>query len=120
MKKRFYKTGEVNSSINVKKPLRSSALINNKNEDKFCLIWSILAEIHLCGNDHLDRVSKYRKYFDEIKIDGFVFPNGFKCSDIHKFEKLNNLSLNKFELYFYQDRNKWKHNFFPIEISKND
>ena len=32
---------------------------------------------------------------------------------------MNNLSINLFELNFYQDKNKWKHNLIPIEISKN-
>ena len=39
---------------------------------------------------------------------------------MHKFEKLNNLSINILELNFYQDKHKWKHNLIPIEISKND
>ena len=51
---------------------------------------------------------------------GFDFTNGFKCSDVQKFEKINNLSINIIELNFYQDRNKWKYNLIPIEISKND
>ena len=48
------------------------------------------------------------------------FTNGCKCSDMHRFEKLNNLSMNIFELNFYQDENKWKHYSIPIEVSKND
>ena len=55
-----------------------------------------------------------------MNIEGFDFTNGFNCSDVHKFEKLNNLSINIFELNFYQDGNNWKHNLIPIEISKND
>ena len=39
---------------------------------------------------------------------------------MHKLEKLKNLSINKFELNFYQDGNNWKHNLIPIEISEND
>ena len=31
--------------------------------------------------------------------------NGFKCSDVHKFNELGNLSVNIFELIFYQDQN---------------
>ena len=51
---------------------------------------------------------------------GFDFTNGVKRSDVRKFEKLSNLSINIFELKFYQDKDKWKHNLIPIEISKND
>ena len=49
---------------------------------------------------------------------GFDFTNGFKCSDVHKFNELNNLSVNKFELNFCQDQNKWRHKLIPIENSK--
>ena len=39
---------------------------------------------------------------------------------MHRLEKVNNSSVNIFELNFYQDKNKWKLNLVPIEISKND
>ena len=120
MKKRFYKTGELNGSSYVKILLRSNALIKTKNNDKYCFIWSILANFHPCDNDRPNRVSNYKQYFDELKIEGFDFTNGFKCSDVQKFEKLNNLSINIFELNFYQDTIKWKQNLIPIEISKNE
>ena len=57
-----------------------------------------------------NRVSIYKQYFDELEIEGFDFTNGFKCSDVHNNEKLNNLFINIFELNFCQDKNKWKHN----------
>ena len=119
MKIRFYKTDELNGSSYVKIPLRSNALINIKNNDKYCFIWSILASLHPCENDHPNRVSNYIQYFNELNFQSFDFTNGFKCSDVHKFNELNNLSINKFELNFYQDKNKWKHNLIAIEISKN-
>ena len=70
--------------------------------------------------DHPNRVSNSLQNFEELNIGGFDFSNGFRCCDVHIFEKLNSLSINKFELNFYQDKNKWKHNLIPIEISKND
>ena len=33
---------------------------------------------------------------------------------------MNKLSVNVFELNFYQEKNKWKHNLVPIEFSKNE
>ena len=33
--------------------------------------------------------------------------------------ELNKLSINMFELNFYQDQNKWKHMLIPIEINNN-
>ena len=101
----------MNCSSYVKIPLRSSAILNIENNDKYCFIWSIVAHLHPIAdskNGHATRVSKYRQYFNELNIDGFYFSNGFKCSDVHKFEKLNNLSVNIFELSFYQDQSNWK------------
>ena len=61
------------------------------------------------------RVSNYKKYFNQLNIQGFDFTNGFKCSDVKNFlKKINNLSINIFELCFYQDDNKiWKHKLIP-------
>ena len=116
----FYKTNEWNGSNYVKIPLRSNAILNIENNDKYCFLWAILADLHPCNNNHPNRVSNYKQYFNEIKIQDFDFSNGFKCSDVHKFNELNNLSINIFELNFYQDQNQWKHIVIPIEISKND
>ena len=65
MRIRFYKTGELNGSSHVKVPLRSIALINIKNNDIYCFLWSILAYLHPCENDHPNRVSNYNQYFNE-------------------------------------------------------
>ena len=118
MKISFYKTGELNGTFYVKIPLRSSVILNVQNHDKYCFIWSILASLHPCENDPPNRVSKYKQNFNELNINGFDFTNGFKCSDMHRIGKLNNLSINICELNFYQDSDKWKHNLIPIEIRK--
>ena len=52
----FYKTGELNGSNYVKLPLRSNSILNIENYDKFCFIWSILASLHPCNNNHPNRV----------------------------------------------------------------
>ena len=120
MKISFYKTTELNGTSYVKIPLRSNAILNIQNNDKYCFIWSILASLHPCENTHPSRVNNYIQYFNELNFQSFDFTNGFKCSDIHKFNELNNLSVNIYELNFYQDGDKWKHNLIPIEISKNE
>ena len=99
--------------------MRSSAILIIQNIDKYCFIWSTLASLHPCEIDHPNGVSKYNQYFNELNLDGFDFRNGFKCNDMHRFEKLNNLSKNIYELNFYQDGDKWKHNLIAIEINKN-
>ena len=116
----FYKTNEMDGSNYIKIPLRSNSILNIENIDKYCFLWSILAWLHPCNNNHPNRVSNYKQYFNELNIQDFDFTNGFKCSDVHKFNELNNLSVNIFELVFYQDQNQWKHKLIPIEISKNN
>ena len=116
----FYKTGELNVSNYVKIPLRSNAILNIENNDKYCFIWSVLASLHPCNNIYPNRVSNYKQYFNELIIQDFNFTNEFKCSDVHRFNEIIKLSVNIFESNFYQDQNHWKHKLVPIEISKND
>ena len=101
----FYEYVQLNGSIFVKNPLRSNSTLNVENNDKYCFLWSVLAYLHLCNINHPNGVSNYKQYFNELNINGFVFSRGFRCSDVHKFNELNNLSGNIFELNFYQDQN---------------
>ena len=120
MKLSFYKTEELNGSSFVKIPLRSSAILNIQNNDKYCFIWSILASLHPCENTHPSRLNNYLHYFNELNFQSFDFTNGFKCSDVHRFKELNNLSVNIYELNFYHDGDKRRHNLIPIELGKNE
>ena len=64
----FYKPGELKGSNYVKIPLRSNAILKFENNDKYCFIWSILARLHSCDNNHPNRVSNNKQYFDELNI----------------------------------------------------
>ena len=55
-----------------------------------------------------------------MNFQSFDSTNGFKCSDVHRFNELNNLSVNIYESNFYQDGDNWQHILIPIEISKNE
>ena len=90
----------------VKIPLKSNAVLKIENIDKYCFLWSSLSYLNPCEKDHPNRASNYRQYLIELNIQEFDFFNGFKCSDVRKFEKLNNLSNNLFELNFHQDQNE--------------
>ena len=109
----------MNGSDYKKIPLRSNAILKIENNDKGCFLWSILASLHPCNTNHPRKVSNYRQTFNELNINGLDFTNGFKCSDVHRFNEVINLSVNIFELNFYQNQNKWRHNLIPIGISKN-
>ena len=100
--------------------MRTNAVLNIENNDYYCFLWSILAYLHPCSNIHPNRVTNYKQYLIELNIEGFDFTNGSKCSDVHKFNEINHVSVNMFELTFYEYQNKWRHKLIPIEISKND
>ena len=57
MKISFYKSTELDGTSYVRIPLRTSAILNIQNNDKYCFIWSILASLHPCENDNPNRVS---------------------------------------------------------------
>ena len=57
MTRYFYQTGIMNGSNYVKIPMRSNAILNIENDDKYCFLWSILANLYPCNNHHPNRVS---------------------------------------------------------------
>ena len=114
----FYKSGKIIGSSYDKNPSKNSAFINIKNDDKYCFVWSMLDNVHPCDNNTPNRVSIYRQYCRDLNTEGFDFTNRFKCSDMHKFDRLNNLSTNIYDIKFCQDDNQGKHKLIPIEISK--
>ena len=116
----FLQNCEINGTSYIQNSLRTSAILNIENDDKYCVLWSILAKLYPCNNIHSTRVITYRKNFDELNIERFDITNWIKCSDVHRFEKLNKLSTNIFELNFSQNQNKWRLKLIPIEVSKNE
>ena len=118
----FIKTVGLNGSNCVKTPLRSNAILNFENNDRHCFLWSLLVYSHPCNNTNPKRVSNYRQFFIELNIQDFDFTNGINSSDVHKFNEINNLSVNIFELNFCQEQkqNQWKHKLIPIEVSKKN
>ena len=120
MKKSIYKTGELNSISYAKIPLRSSAILNIQNIDKYCFMWSLLAHLHPGNNTHPSRVKIFLQNFNELNIQSFDFTNGFKCSDFHKLIEIIKVSVKIYEINFHQDSDKWKHKLIPCEISKNE
>ena len=68
MKISFYKTIELNGTSFIKIPLRSSAILNIQNNDRYCFIWSILASLHPFENTHPSRVNNYIQYFSELNF----------------------------------------------------
>ena len=85
--------------------LRHHGVINIKNNDEKCFLWSVLAALHPQAY-HPERVQCYLPYKDELNLDGIQLPMSLK--QISKFEKQNNISINVFG---YED------DIFPLHIS---
>ena len=100
----FYKAGGLIGSFYIKITLGAPAILNSESTDRYCFFWFILAHLHPCENSHPTRIKYYRRIFNELNSQSFDFIYGFKCSDVHTFDKLNNLSINADEVGFYRDQ----------------
>ncbi|XP_044764456.1 uncharacterized protein LOC123321018 [Coccinella septempunctata] len=89
---------------------RRKACINIKNYDNACFAWSIVAGLHP-REKNCDRVKSYPYFKNVLSCQDIKFPMSIR--DIHKFEKLNNLSVNIFSLQL----NKNKFEVVPTRIS---
>jgi len=91
------------------------SVINVKNKDNLCFLYSILSVIH--HNDipsNKDRATKYTPYLHELKYKLEWFP--MKLVDIHRFEQVNpNLAINIFQY----NENALDSRQFDEEIYKN-
>ncbi|XP_046585666.1 uncharacterized protein LOC124292570 [Haliotis rubra] len=84
------------------------AVLNIKNNDQKCFIWSVLAGLHpLDRKQHPERVCKYLPFLSELNLQGIDFP--IHLSQIPQFEKQNQISVNVFG---YEEK------MFPLHISK--
>ena len=112
----FHKTNVMNGMTYKKFPIRTNSTLNKQNNDTYCFLWSILANLHPVNKDP-QRVSKYIPYQIELNINDIDFTNGMKITDIDKFENLNNqLSINVFE--YTKDGDK-DYKLVPSYISEN-
>ena len=86
------------------------AILNIKNEDEYCFKWAVLAHLHPIGHkDNPNRVSKYKDYESTLDWSGILFPT--PLTDVPKFEKKNNISVNVFGFENGE--------VFPLLITKN-
>ena len=92
------------------------AVINIKNEDEKCFLWSVIAGLY--GDSHVrhrERVSHYLKYEKEFNLRGISFPMALK--DIPKFEWLNNVSISVYRYREGKAENQ-KGFVYPLKVSK--
>ena len=92
-----------------KKLKDKKAILNIMNNDDHCFKWSILAQLHpVHRKDNPNRVSNYVQY--ESSYDWSMISSPTPISDIIKFEKKNNISINVFG---WEDEE-----IFPLQITQ--
>ena len=84
------------------------ACLNIKDNDEKCLMWCLLASLHLT-NHNPQRVNNYSQYQDELNMTGITFPASLR--DIAQIERQNNLSINVYGIE--------KEIVFPLAISSS-
>ena len=92
---------------------KKKAVVNIKNEDDFCFIYSILAALmYESGRTtyNLEYISHYKDHLDELEFSGLPMP--MSLDDIPTFERNNHLSINVYCL------NEKKNRVVPLRISK--
>ena len=94
----IYKVNDIQASSYIELPGKykdNKSIINIKNNHQYCFLWCILAQLYPVEN-HKDRISKYIIHLIKLNLKGLEFP--MKVKDIPKFENLNSLNVNVFEL----------------------
>ena len=86
----------------------NKSIINIKNNDQYCFVWSILAYL-FPANEHKHRVSNYTCFINKLNMQGIEMP--MHINQIPKFEKQNGLCINVFELE--------SNTLSPVYINKN-
>ena len=92
---RYHDIRASSSCILPKSFCNSTYVIDIQNDDNYCFLWSILAQKYT-ADSYRDRVSFFKKHFHEPNQGYIQFP--MKMKNIPTFERLNNLTINVFEL----------------------
>ena len=107
----IYKVRDIQASSYIELPDKyknNKSITSIKNDDQYCFLWCILAYLYPV-EENKNRTSNYSVHMNKLNQEGLEFP--MKIKDIPKFENLNNLNVNVFELT--------KTVLTPIHISKN-
>ena len=91
---------------------KKNPIINIKNEDDKCFLWSILRYLHP-KEIHGERLTGLIKYENDLNFKEISFP--IKVKDITKFEN-NNIDLPGINVFSVNDNNK----IYPLRINQKD
>ena len=92
--------------------MRKNVIINIKNEDDKCFLWSVLRYLHP-KQIHGERLTDLIKYENDLNFKGIEFP--VKVKDIQKFEN-QNPNLPGINVFPINDNNK----IYPLRLNQKD
>lgn len=95
----------------IKEPMelqRSRSLVNIKNNDQKCFLYSVLAKLYPAKHNP-SRLCHYLQHTNKLNMNGIQYP--VHLSQIPKFENQNDISINVFG---YEDKE-----IFPMRITKS-
>ena len=101
--------GGSNYSPTPKKLAGKRVIVNVKNRDSKCFLWSIIAALHV-QSKHAEILSRYTAYENELNDEELDYPVKTYSIRISKLQVRNNLSVN---IYSYND----KYEIVPLRIS---
>ena len=91
---------------------KKNAIINIKNEDDKCFLWSVLRYLHPVIKNG-ERINDLKKYENDLNFKQINFP--VQVKDITKFEN-QNPNLPGINVFSVDDNNK----VYPLRINKKD
>ena len=91
---------------------KKNEIINIKNEDDKCCLWSVLCYLHPVQKNG-ERINDLKKYENDLNFIEIIFP--VKVKDIQKFEN-NNPDLLGINVFSVNENNK----IYPLRINKKD
>ena len=91
---------------------KKNAIINIKNEDDKCFLWSVLRYLHPVQKNG-ERINYFKKYENDLNFKEINFP--VKVKDIQKFEN-KNPDLPAINIFSVNDNNK----IYPLRINRKD
>ena len=92
------------------------AVVNIQNTCDRCFLYCISAALYSGADEtHLERPAKHERHLERFNLQGLSFP--MQVKDIHKFEKLNNVSISVYGWVNKTDNDEGY--AYPIKVSKD-
>lgn len=111
---KFYALDKGSSYIPL--PFRSNCVLNCRNNDEKCFMYSMLGKFLPKNRKHKNLPCSYKNLENKYDFSCFKkFP--VALSEIPKFEKLNNLSISVFRIKEEEERAS-KYRLFPLKVAE--